>query len=97
MKLDVTNMSSESGTHQEKLAILTRKSRLKRGQVDWVVLKAGLVCLLLHVVFYAVWQFYPPMHDLVDQYRFLVVSPLFVLVLFFLGRAFLLLYREFRK
>lgn len=97
MKLDVTNMNSESGNAPRELAILTRKSRLKKGQVDWVVLKAGLVCLLLHAVFYAVWQFYPPMNELVDQYRFLVVSPLFVLVLFLLGRLVFLLFKQSRK
>ena len=93
----MTNINEKFGNAPRELAVLTRRSRLKRGYVDWAVLKAGLVCLLLYAVFYALWQFYPPMNDLVDQYRFLVVSPLFVLVLFFLGRLVLLLLRQLRK
>ena len=90
-------MNGESGNAPRELAVLTRKTRSKKGQVDWAVLKAGFVCLLLFAVFYVLWQYYPPMNELVDQYRFLVAAPLLVLVFFFLGRLILLTFRQLRK
>ena len=97
-KVYVTNMNSESGSAQRDLAILTRKSRLKRFRFSEVIsLKAGLVILSLYFIYGVVVVFNPAVLELIEQVIILTILPVCLFVFFLIGRAFLLIYRQFRK